>query len=68
MADVSGEIIAGSGSKWFGGEGHEIKVGDTIVVPLDVDRMKPLTFWTSVTQIVYQLALSVAAFNAIGAF
>ena len=35
--------------------------GDTIVVPLDTDRMRPLTFWGNVTQILYQGAIAVAA-------
>ena len=45
-----------------------IQVGDTIVVPLDADRIRPLHLWTSVAQIVYQSALAIAAFNSIGAF
>lgn len=44
-----------------------IKAGDTIVVPLDVERMKPLTLWTSVAQILYQLAVTVAVISNVGA-
>lgn len=65
---ANGEVLVSSGSRWFGGAEQEIMVGDTIVVPLDAERMRPLTLWTSVTQIVYQLALSAAALNAVGAF
>ena len=54
-------------SGWFG-RSPQAKPGDTIVVPLDLTRVKPLTLWTNVTSIIYQLALSVAAFNSIGAF
>jgi hypothetical protein len=39
----------------------DIRPGDTIVVPLEIDRIRPLTFWTSVTQIMYQGAIAVAA-------
>lgn len=35
--------------------------GDTIVVPLDTERMPRLPFWQAVTQIVYNLAVSAAA-------
>lgn len=45
-----------------------VEAGDTVVVPLDADRIRPLTLWTSITQIVYQLGLAAASFKAIGAF
>ena len=32
-----------------------------IVAPLETDRIGPLTFWTNVTQILYQGAIAVAA-------
>ena len=35
--------------------------GDTIVVPLDVDRMPSLALWRTSTTILYNLAISVAA-------
>jgi hypothetical protein len=38
--------------------------GDTIVVPLDTERMPRLPFWQAVTQIIYNLAISVAAINS----
>lgn len=44
-----------------------VRAGDTIVVPLDVERMRPLTLWTNVTQIMYQLAVTLAALNTVGA-
>ena len=59
---ASGAVITGSRSRWFGRrQGAELRPGDTIVVPLDTDRIRPLTFWTNVTQILYQGALAVAA-------
>jgi len=62
---ANGAVIAGSGSKWIGRGGKtEIRPGDTIVVPLDTDRMRPLAFWGSVTQILYQAAIAVAAVNS----
>jgi polysaccharide biosynthesis/export protein len=38
-----------------------IQPGDTIVVPLDAERIRPLPLWTAVTTIIYNLAVSVAA-------
>ena len=59
---ASGAVVTGSSSKWFGrSRGPELRPGDTIVVPLDTDRIRPITFWTNVTQILYQGALAVAA-------
>jgi protein involved in polysaccharide export with SLBB domain len=41
-----------------------IQPGDTIVVPFDTERMPRLPFWQAVTQIIYNLAVSVAAVNS----
>ena len=59
---ANGAVIAGNRSRWLGrGNKSDIRPGDTIVVPLDTDRIRPLTFWGSVTQILYQGAIAVAA-------
>jgi len=59
---ASGAVIASNRSKWLGRSGSvEIQPGDTVVVPLETDKIKPLTFWGSVTQILYQGAIAVAA-------
>ena len=50
-------------SKWFQSAG-QIEPGDTIVVPLDAERMRPLPLWTAVTTIIYNLAVAVAAVNS----
>jgi polysaccharide export outer membrane protein len=58
-----------SGKSWFDGlNADEIRPGDTIVVPLDVDRVRPLTLWSNVSQIIYQLAIAAASANAVGVF
>jgi len=48
-------------SRWFGGATTELRPGDTIVVPIDVDRLNQLELWTNVSQIIYQIALGAAA-------
>ena len=35
--------------------------GDTIVVPLDAERMRTLPLWTAVSTIIFNLAVAVAA-------
>ncbi|CAK0744321.1 polysaccharide biosynthesis/export protein [Gammaproteobacteria bacterium] len=41
--------------------------GDTIVVPLDAERVQPLAFWSEISKIIYEIGLSAAAFRAVGA-
>ena len=60
---ANGSIEAGSGSRWFR-QNADIRPGDTIVVPLDAERMRPLTMWTAVTSIIFNLAVAVAAVNS----
>lgn len=59
---ASGAVVTGNRSRWLGsGQRLAIQPGDTIVVPLETDRIRPLTFWASVTQILYQGAIALAA-------
>jgi polysaccharide biosynthesis/export protein len=60
---ANGSVEAGGGSRWFRSSGA-IQPGDTIVVPLDAERMRPLPLWTAVTTILYNIAISVAAVNS----
>ena len=62
---ANGQVVAASGTRWLRrAGGSDIRPGDTIVVPIDADRIAPLTLWSSVTQIVYNLAVAVAAVNS----
>lgn len=62
---ANGEVVADSGSRWFRRRsGIEVRPGDSIVVPLDVDRTRPLARWSAVTQVVYNLAIAAAAVNS----
>lgn len=60
---ANGQVVA-SRSRWFAASGNEIRPGDTIVVPVDTERLPPLPLWTSVTSIIYNLAIAVAAVNS----
>ncbi len=62
---ADGSVVPRRTNGWFSrGTGQSIQSGDTIVVPLDADQMRPLTLWTSVTQILYNIACRVAAVNS----
>jgi polysaccharide export outer membrane protein len=41
-----------------------MRPGDTIVAPLDTERMPALPLWQAVTQILYNLAITAAAVNS----
>jgi protein involved in polysaccharide export with SLBB domain len=57
---ANGEVVAESGAKWFRrGSATDMRPGDAIVVPLDVDQ--PIARWSAITQIIYNLALGAAA-------
>jgi polysaccharide export outer membrane protein len=57
-------VVTRSGNAWFNGGGADIKPGDTIVAPLDTERMRPLPFWAAVTSLIYNVAISAAAVNS----
>ena len=61
---ADGSVIANGSSRWFR-RGGQIKVrpGDTVVVPLDTERLPALPFWQAVTQILYNVAISAAVVN-----
>lgn len=52
---------------WFSGR-IEMGPGDTIVVPMKVERLSKLKLITSVSQILYQLALTAASLDVVGVF
>jgi len=64
---ANGAVLAGrQGSKWYRrGRANDIRPGDTIVVPLDVDRIPKLALWQSATSILYNLAIAAAAVGSL---
>ena len=61
---ANGSVVANEGGRWFSRGGVDIKPGDTIVVPLDTERLPALPFWQAVTQILYNVAIAIAAINS----
>lgn len=63
---ANGSVVASEGNRWFQQRSQvAIKPGDTIVVPLNTDRIPTLPYWQAVTQILYNVAIAVAAVHAL---
>lgn len=65
IVKANGKIIRPKRSSWFRRKNVDVEAGDTVVVPLDATKVEPLTAWTNVTQIIYQMALAAAAVAAL---
>lgn len=61
VVKADGSVMLPEKSRWFGGRGQRLDAGDTIIVPIDVDRLNQLELWTNVSQIFYQIGLGAAA-------
>ncbi|SHK36588.1 protein involved in polysaccharide export, contains SLBB domain of the beta-grasp fold [Marinobacter antarcticus] len=61
VVKADGSVILPEKSAWFGGRSQQLQPGDTVIMPIDVDRLNQLELWTNVSQIVYQMALGAAA-------
>jgi polysaccharide export outer membrane protein len=63
---ANGDVVTGGRSGWFRrSQAVEVRPGDTIVVPLDTERVAPLPLWTSVTTIIYNLAIALLAIHSV---
>jgi protein involved in polysaccharide export with SLBB domain len=64
---ADGSVDTGGG--WFSvTDKHDIQPGDTIVVPLDVDLVRPIARFASISKIIFQLAAAAVGAKAIGLF
>jgi polysaccharide export outer membrane protein len=64
VVKANGQVAAGRSKRWFNADATDLTPGDTIVVPADLERVRPLPLWTSVSSIVFNLAVAVAAVNS----
>lgn len=62
---ADGSVASKPASRFRRSYNAAIRPGDTIVVPMNTERMPRLPFWQAVTQILYNLAISVAAVNSL---
>lgn len=67
IVHANGSVVAAEGHRWFEstGSSQKIRPGDTIVVPLNTEKLPPLPFWTAVTTILYNVAIAVAAVHSL---
>lgn len=65
IVKANGRVFLPSSSAWFRASGKSLEPGDTIIVPVDTDKVDSLTMWSSVTTIMYQAALGVAAIGSL---
>ncbi len=65
IVKANGLVVQPPKSRWFRAKTSAILPGDTIVVPLETDKLDKLSIWAKVTQIMYQAALGAAAVNGL---
>jgi protein involved in polysaccharide export with SLBB domain len=59
---ANGNVVSGERTGWFRrSQSTEIRPGDTIIVPLDTERVRALPLWQAVTTIIYNLTLGIYA-------
>ena len=58
---ANGAVEIPNAGNWFAEGNHRILPGDTVVVPLDSAYMSNLTLWSTVSRIIYQGAVAIAA-------
>ena len=62
---ANGDVVSGGRRGWFRrSQVIEMKPGDTIVVPLDTERVRALPLWQAVTTIIYNLAVALLAIRS----
>ena len=63
---ANGDVVSGGRTGWFRrSRALNMRPGDTIVVPLDTERVAALPLWTSVTTIIYNLAIAILAIHSV---
>jgi len=63
---ANGDVVSGDRTGWFRrSQSAEIHPGDTIVVPLDTERVRALPIWQSVSTIIYNLAVALLAVRSV---
>ena len=63
---ANGDVNSSERSGWFRrSQTTDIRPGDTIVVPLDTERVRALPLWQAVTTIIYNLAVALLAVRSV---
>lgn len=61
---ANGEVVPERG--FFAKSGRYLEPGDSVVVPINVDRVNPLIEWSTISQVVYQFAVTASSLKVIG--
>jgi translation initiation factor IF-1 len=61
---VDGSVRMPANSGWFKLRRMAVEPGDTVVVPMDMDRQRPMALWREASSIIYQLSLGAAAIKS----
>lgn len=59
IVKANGSVFLPSNSAWFKSRSQNIEPGDTVVVPIDTDKVDKLTLWSSITSILANMAQTV---------
>jgi len=63
---ANGDVVSGERGGWFRrSRDLEMHPGDTIIVPLDTERVRSLPLWQAVTTIIYNLAVALLAVRSV---
>jgi protein involved in polysaccharide export with SLBB domain len=63
---ANGDVVTGERTGWFRrSQAIVMRPGDTIVVPLDTERIRALPLWQAVTTIIYNLAVALLAVRSV---
>ncbi len=62
---ANGGVMIPKSSNWFASNNQKLSPGDTIVVPLDAEKVDQVILWRDMSQIFYQIALGAAAVGSL---
>jgi protein involved in polysaccharide export with SLBB domain len=63
---ANGSVVSNEGSGWFRRSAQvAMQPGDTVVVPMDTERIPSLPLWQAITSIVSNLAITAAALGSL---
>lgn len=63
---ANGDVVSNERSGWFRrSQSIKVRPGDTIIVPLDTERVRALPLWQAVTTILYNLAVGLLAVRSV---
>jgi protein involved in polysaccharide export with SLBB domain len=62
---ANGGVHIPESSNWFASNSQTLEPGDTIVVPLDAEKIDEVILWRDMSQIFYQIALGVVAVGSL---